>query len=543
MITARALLPLLLAATAWSQNSYDLVVYGGTAGGAITAVSGARMGLRVALLEPRRHIGGMVSGGLSRTDVGRREVIGGYALEFYWRAGNAYNMAQHLQDIAWLPEPHVAEAIFRDMLRQAGVTVLFNQRLREKDGVRKKGARVEAITMENGEQYTARVFADCTYEGDLMAQAGVSFTWGRESSAQYGESLAGVRGETPKHQFLVDIPARDATGRLLLEISAEPAGEPGAADRKVQAYNFRMILSRDPANQMQYPKPVSYNVARYELFAHLLVAMQKKEGRAPKLGEVISISPIPNQKADMNNQGAFSTDYIGKSWEYPNASYARRAEIWRDHEEYTKGFFWFLAHDPRVPPELQKEANSWGLAKDEFTDNQNFPNQLYIREARRMVGEYVISQKDIQTELTKPDAIGMGSYNSDSHNVQRVVNADGFVRNEGDMQVPVQPYQIPYRVLTPKRAEAENLLVPVCFSATHVAYSTLRMEPQYMILGQAAGVAASMAIRRNAAVQAIDTAALAKTLVDHGAILDYRTHPQATLAGRFRGKWPPLPPK
>jgi hypothetical protein len=542
MTTGRFALLLLLASAAWCQNSYDLVVYGGTAGGAITAVTGARMGLKVVLLEPRQHIGGMVSGGLSRTDVGRREVIGGYALEFYWRAGNAYNMAQHLQDIAWLPEPHVAEAIFRDMLRQAGVTVLFNRRLREKDGVRRSGTRVEAITMENGEQYAARIFADCTYEGDLMAQAGVNFTWGRESSAQYGESLAGVRGETPKHQFLVDLLARDA-GKLLAEISSDPAGEPGAADRKVQAYNFRMILSHDPANQVAYPKPETYDAARYELFARLLDAMEKKQGRASKLGEVISISLIPNHKADMNNQGAFSTDYIGKSWDYPNASYARRAEIWRDHEEYTKGFFWFLAHDPRVPAELQKEANEWGLSKDEFTDNQNFPNQLYIREARRMVGEFVMTQKDIQTELTKADPIGMGSYNSDSHNVQRVINADGFVRNEGDMQVPVQPYQIPYRVLTPKRGEAQNLLVPVCFSASHVAYSTLRMEPQYMILGQAAGVAAWMAIRRSVAVQEIDTAALTKTLAEHGAILDYKTHAQTTLVGRFRGRWPPAPPK
>jgi hypothetical protein len=543
MTTARLALALVLAPVAWCQNGYDLVVYGGTAGGAITAVSGARMGLKVALLEPRQHIGGMVSGGLSRTDVGRREVIGGYALEFYWRAGNAYNMAQHLQDIAWLPEPHVAESIFRDMLRQAGVTVLLNRRLREKDGVRKSGIRVEAITMENGEQYAARIFADCTYEGDLMAQAGVSFTWGRESSAQYGESLAGVRGETPKHQFLVDLLPRDAAGQLLPEVSADPAGEPGAADRKVQAYNFRMILSHDPANQVAYPKPAGYDAARFELFARLLDAMQKKQGRASKLGEVISISPLPHHKADMNNQGAFSTDYIGKSWEYPTAGYARRAEIWRDHEEYTKGFFWFLAHDPRVPADLQNEANEWGLSKDEFTDNQNFPNQLYIREARRMVGEYVMAQKDIQTAPTKPDPIGMGSYNSDSHNVQRVVNADGFVRNEGDMQVPVQPYQIPYRVLTPKRAEARNLLVPVCFSASHVAYSTLRMEPQYMILGQAAGVAAFLAIRGNLAVQEIDTAALTRTLIEHGAILDYKTQPQTTLVGRFRGKWPPAPPK
>jgi FAD dependent oxidoreductase len=539
----KSLLLLLGCAAAACAQSYDLAVYGGTAGGAITAVSGARMGLKTVLLEPRRHIGGMVSGGLSRTDVGKREVIGGYSLEFYWRAGNAYDMAQYLQEIAWLVEPKVAEDIFRKMLAGAGVTVLFNQRLRAQDGVRKSGGRIQAITMENGAQYTARMFADCTYEGDLMAQAGVTYTWGRESSAQYGESLAGVRGETPKHQFLADLSPNGADGKLLPEISAAPAGEAGAADRMVQAYNFRMILSHDPANQVAYPKPAHYDPARFELFARLLDAMRKKQGRPSRLGEVLSVIPIPNQKADINNNGAFSTDYIGKSWDYPNAGYSRREEIWREHEEYTKQLFWFLAHDPRVPPQLQKEANEWGLAKDEFLDTDNWPNQLYIREARRMVGEYVMSQKDIQTELTKPDAIGMGSYNSDSHNVQRVVNQDGLVRNEGDMQVAVQPYQIPYRVLAPRKSEVQNLLVPVCFSATHVAYSTLRMEPQYMILGQAAGVAAAMAIRGRLAVQDIDTAALARTLVEHGAILEYAPTVQSMLVARFRGQWPPAVPK
>ena len=529
---------LLCAAGAWSQNP-DLVVYGGTAGGAITAISGARQGLKVTLLEPGRHIGGMVSGGLSRTDVGKREVIGGYALEFYWRAGTAYHMAQHLQDIAWLPEPHVAEAIFRQMLQDAGVAVVFNSRLREKDGVRKSGARIQSITMENGATYSARVFADCTYEGDLMAQAGVTFTWGREGSAQYGESLAGVRDETPLHQFRVDIRARGADGRLLPEISPDPPGAPGTADRKVQAYNFRMILSHDPANQVPYPKPAAYDAGRFELLARYLEAITAKQGRAPRFGEVASVIAIPNQKADVNNNGAFSTDYIGKSWDYPNASYARRVEIWKDHEEYTKGFFWFLGHDPRVPAPLRQEANEWGLARDEFTDNAHWPYQLYIREARRMVGEYVMSQKDIQTELTKPDPIGMGSYNSDSHNVERIVNPDGFVRNEGDMQVAVTPYQIPYRILVPKKAEMENLLVPVCFSATHVAYSTLRMEPQYMIIGQAAGVAAAMAIRHNIAVQDIDAAALTRTLVEHGAILAYQENRQAAIVARFKGRWPP----
>jgi hypothetical protein len=538
------ILPLLLAcaAAAGAQN-YDLVVYGGTAGGVITAVSGARMGLKTVLLEPRQHIGGMVSGGLSRTDVGKREVIGGYSLEFYWRAGLAYDMAQYLQDIAWLVEPKVAESIFRKMLADAGVTVLFDQCLREKDGVHKSGGRIQAIAMENGAQYAARMFADCTYEGDLMAQAGVTYTWGRESSAEYGESLAGVRGETPFHQFLVDLPPKGADGKLLPEISAAPAAAPGSADRMVQAYNFRMILSHDPANQVAYPKPAHYDPARFELFARLLDNMQKKQGRPSRLGEVLSVIPVPNHKADINNNGAFSTDYIGKSWDYPNGSYARRREIWRDHEEYTKELFWFLAHDARVPPSLQKEANEWGLAKDEFLDSDHWPNQLYIREARRMVGVYVMSQKDIQTELTKPDPIGMGSYNSDSHNLQRVVNKDGFVRNEGDMQVAVEPYQIPYRVLLPRKNEIENLLVPVCFSATHVAYSTLRMEPQYMILGQAAGVAAAMAIRGGLAVQDIDTAALTQTLVEHGAILQYKPDVQSAVVARFRGKWPPPAPK
>lgn len=512
-------------------GSYDVVVYGGTAGGVITAVSAARMGLKTALLEPGAHVGGMVASGLSHTDVGRREVIGGYSLEFYWRAGSYYGLPQYLQDIAWYVEPHVAESIFRTMLQEAGVTVLMGRRLREKDGVRMEAVRVAAIVMESGERYTARVFADASYEGDLMAASGVTYTWGRESQEQYGESLAGVRDETPKHQFLADIAAKGVDGRWLPEIAPLPAGAPGSADRKVQAYNFRMIFSEDPANQAPYAKPEGYDAARYELMRRLLA-------RQPGLhmGDVLSIGAIPNRKADINNNGPFSTDYIGGSWDFPEGSYARRAEIFRAHEEYTKGFLWFLAHDPHVPPGLQAEVNRWGPARDEFTDNGNFPWQLYIREARRMVGEYVMTQKDIQTDLAKPDAIGMGSYNSDSHNVERVVNAAGFVRNEGDMQVPVTPYQIPYRMLTPKRGQAANLLVPVCFSASHVAYSTLRMEPQYMIVGQAAGVAAALAIRGGSSVQDVDTKELTRILVSQGAILEYAPPAQERALGIVRSR-------
>ncbi|HEY1336589.1 MAG TPA: FAD-dependent oxidoreductase, partial [Bryobacteraceae bacterium] len=371
---------------------------------------------------------------------------------------------------------------------------------------------------------------------DLMAAAGVPYEVGREGRDRYGEGLAGVVPESwsTRKQWDVDLRASAAGGTRFYGVQEGPRGEDGRGDRKVQAYNFRLILSHDLANQVAYPKPERYDPARYELLARLLEAMQKNLGRSQRMGEVLSVIDIPRQKADVNNNGPFSTDYIGKSWDYPNASYARRAEIWRDHEQYTKGLLWFLAHDPRAPAPLQKEINEWGLAKDEFTDNGHWPNQLYIREARRMTGEYVMTQRDIQTELTKHDAIGMGSYNSDSHNVQRVVDARGFVRNEGDMQVPVTPYQIPYRVLLPKRAEVQNLLVPVCFSASHVAYSTLRMEPQYMIMGHAAGVAAATAIRDGRAVQDIDIAALTKTLVSQGAILDYEPSRQDAIIGKFR---------
>jgi hypothetical protein len=516
-----------------TAGSYDLVVYGGTAAGVTTAVSAAREGLRVVLLEPRDHIGGMVSGGLSRTDVGRREVIGGMALEFYWRAGRRYEMQRHLQDIAWLPEPKVAEAIFQEMIGEAGVEVRYRHRLREKTGVRKESLRIVEITMENGNRFQGKIFADCSYEGDLMAQAGVSYTWGREGVRTYGEELAGVREKTPYHQFTVDIPAKDENGKLLPEISPDPPGEIGSADRKVQAYNFRLILTDEPSNQTPFPKPPDYRPERYALLAKLLKAWTAKEGRALRLNDVTGPGMIPNRKGDFNNKGAFSTDYIGKNYDYPDGSYARREEIWRDHENYVKGFFYFLAHDPQVPPELQAEMNRWGLAKDEFTDNGNFPNQLYIREARRMVGDFVVTQKDLQTELTKPDPIGMGSYNSDSHNIQRVITPNGMVINEGDVEVGVKPYQIPYRVMLPKKSEVINLLVPVCFSASHVAYSSLRMEPQYMIIGQAAGVAAAMASKGNGAVQGIDASVLSARLQELGAIMQADVRGQLEVIANF----------
>jgi len=511
----------LLCAPSLHAAPFDVVVYGGTAGGVMAAYSAGREGLRVALLEPTHHIGGMVSGGLSWTDTGKKEVIGGYALDFYRRVGRYYEMSRYGQEIAWVHEPHVAEEVFRRMLEEAHVTVLTNHRLREKGGVKKDDASVREIVMEDGSSFTATIFIDSSYEGDLMAEAGVTYTVGREASSQYGESLAGVRGETPKHQFTVNVRARDERGNLLPEIFVQPPGSPGSADKKVQAYNFRLCFSDDPQNQLPFARPPGYDPHRYELLARLLAARTEAEGHAPRLDTLMKPDRIPNHKADVNNNGAFSTDYLGGSWDYPDASYRRREEIQQQHKNYIAGFLYFLATDPRVPAATQKELNAWGLCKDEFADNDNWPYQLYIREARRMVGDFVMTQKDLQTDLTKPDPIGMGSYNSDSHNVERIVTPEGFVRNEGDMQVAVQPYQIPYRIMLPKRAEARNLLVPVAFSASHVAYSSVRMEPQYMILGQAAGAAAKLALETSSAVQDIDAAELTARLRKHGAVIEY----------------------
>lgn len=520
----------------------DLVVYGGTAGGVTTAVAGARQGLKTVLIEPRAHLGGMATGGLSRTDVGKREVIGGLALEFYWRVGERYEMRRFLNPVAWFYEPRVGESVMREMLREAGVKVLFHRRLRERDGVRKAGPRISEIVIENGEIYRAKVFADCTYEGDLMAQAKVGYTWGRESIQQYGETLAGVRDRTPYHQFMVDIPARGAGGNLLPEISPDPVGIPGQADKRVQAYNFRVIATNNPAIRIPWPKPRNYDPARYELLALLVKAMERKLGRPQVFNELTLIANIPNQKADFNNQGAFSTDYIGKNYDYPDASYSRRDEIWREHIDYVQGYYYFLANDPRVPPALQHEVREWGLPKDEYEDTDHWPHQLYVREGRRMLGEYVLIQKDLQTDRAKPDAIGMGSYNSDSHNVQRFVNARGLAENEGDMQVAVQPYQIPFRMILPKRAEAANLLVPVCFSASHVAYSSARMEPQYMIIGHAAGVAAALAIRDGKPVQEIAVPELQKILKSQAAIFEYVPYPQQEALGILRRMMAPPQP-
>lgn len=497
----------------------DLIVYGGTASGVMTAYSAAREGLRVVLLEPGSHLGGMVTGGLSATDLGHFQIIGGYARDFYLEAAAHYGVHDLTRRQNWLSEPHVDEAIFAKWLKQAGVEVQFYERLRETGGVAKKGTHITSVATEDGKIWQAKVFADCSYEGDLMAQAKVTFSVGRESTKVYGEDLAGVRVDTPKHQFLWAISAYDDHHQLLPYIDPGPMGSNGEGDTKVQAYNLRLILTNDPANRLAWTKPAGYDASQFALLARYLQQFQQHMNRPPVLHDVMNPVAIPERKADFNNNGPFSTDYIGKSWTYPNASYTERKRIWKEHLLYTQSFLWFLSQDPQVPASLRAEVNTWGRPKDEFADTDHWPNQLYIREGRRMVGEYVMKQADLQSDRTKPDSIGMGSYNSDSHNIQRVALPDGSVRNEGDVQVPVQPYEISLRAILPKASETDNLLVPVCLSASHVAYSSVRMEPQYMIIGQAAGVAGALAIKNGEAVQKISVMELQRRLREHGAIL------------------------
>ncbi len=524
--------------------AHDVVVYGGTAGGAIAAIAAAGEGESVLLIEPGKHIGGMVSGGLGRTDIGNQAVIGGFARDFFGRLGKHYGEA-----ITWYFEPHVAEKTLLDWLAEAGVQIEFGSPVKS---VAKDGALITGITLVDGRRFSGTHFIDASYEGDLMARAGVSYTWGREAESVYGESLAGTRAFSDKHQFDNPVSPYDAEGKLSPLIQDLPLDPPGTGDRKVQAYNFRLCMTKVKENRIPFPKPEGYDPARWDLFARYLAAQ-------PELTVAKLMNPlmVRNGKTDTNNNGPISTDYIGGSWEYPEADYARRKEIWEEHKRYVQGVMYFLQNDPRVPKALHEEMAEWGLAKDEFVDNNNWPHQLYVREARRMIGDYVMHQRDLQDELTKVESIGMGSYNSDSHHVQRIMVAqpgpwgDATPRalNEGDMQVPVRPYEIAFRSITPKPSEASNLLVTGAFSASHVAYSSMRMEPQYMILGHAAGVAVAQARARGVSVQQVDVPALQARLREQGAILSvaqaHVEHPAASFPGivvdseqaELSGKW------
>ncbi|MBI1370256.1 MAG: FAD-dependent oxidoreductase [Planctomycetes bacterium] len=522
-----AALPLTSMARA-EPTQHDIVIYGATPSGIIAAVAAARDGRSVLVLEPTDHIGGMTTGGLSSTDIGNPIVIGGLAHEFFQRAAASYHDPERLKGRAiFYSEPHVAMAAFKDMLDEAHVEVRTHQRL---DRATMHDHRLTAVMMLDGSEHAARMFIDASYEGDLMAKANVSYIVGRESSEQYGEPLAGfhpaeLRPRTVEEMALDDpdvasdatvkamhyvhgtptkISPYDEDGKLLPGINGGAWPAIGSADRKIMGYNFRVIVTRAPGNRLPWPKPAHYDVKQYELLRRVIAAYP-----GIRFSKLVHLAPIPNGKFDANNIGMIvGTNLIGENYGYPDGDWAMRDRIWQAHVDYVQGVFWFLAHDERLPADLRDEANQWGLCKDEFIDNDHWPYALYIRVARRMIGDYVMTQTDVQKQLTKSDAIGMGSFICDSHAVQRLIHPDGYVIDEGNFDVPTRPYEIAYRSLTPRKGECDNLLVSVCMSASYVAYGSIRMEPQYMIMGHAAGLAASQAIARDTAAQDIDIAAL-----------------------------------
>jgi len=427
----------------------------------------------------------------------------------------------------WTFEPHVASATYDRMLKAAGdkVTVVFGERLDLKKGVVKDGTRIVKIVMESGREFTGKMFIDATYEGDLMAKAGVSYHVGREANATYGETLNGVQvGHARSHQFKVQVDPYvkkgDPSSGLLPGIEKETPGPDGSGDRKVQAYNFRMCTTDVPENRRDWEKPANYVERWYELALRNVEAGEDRNSWAP--------TPMPNRKTDTNNHGPFSFDNIGMNYDYPEASYERRKEIIAEHRTYQQGLLWFIANDPRVPEEVRTEANRWGLPKDEFKDNGHWPHQIYVREARRMTGAFVMTENELTKRKPTPDSVGMGSYTIDSHNVRRYVTPEGNVQNEGDIGVVITPYAIAYGALVPKASECANLLVPVACSASHIAYGSIRMEPVvFMILGQSAGAAAVMAIDAGIPVQDVPYAKLRERLLRDGQILEHTPSPAA----------------
>ncbi|QJW88036.1 FAD-dependent oxidoreductase [Spirosoma taeanense] len=540
-------LPFLIRAQ--SPTVVDVCVYGGTSAGVMAAYAAKKAGKSVVLIEPSRHLGGLTSGGLGATDIGNKFAITGLARDFYRRIGKHYGKFEQ-----WTFEPHVAESLFKQYLNEARVPVRMNYRLA---AVETQKNRITAITIEPssptpqtaGRATTqiiqAKQFIDCTYEGDLMAKAGVAFTVGRESNNQYGETWNGVQ-LLDKHQFPdgVDpyrVPGKPESG-LLWGISDARLTANGTSSPAIQAYNYRMCLTDDPANRLPITRPEGYDSTKYEL---LLRQIAKKEPKELTWNLMHFVS-MPNRKTDINNCGGFSTDMIGANYDYPNADYARRAEIIREHELYTKGLFYFIGHDPRIPKHLRDEMLQWGYPKDEYRDNDHFSHQLYIREARRMVGEYVMTQANCESKVVVRDGVGMAAYTMDSHNCQRLVVNDNkgvpMVRNEGDVQVGgFPPYPVSYRALVPRRESIQNLIVPVCLSASHIAYGSIRMEPVFMVLAQSAAVAACQAIDEGKAVQDINITRLQTRLAQNplmnGSLPEILIDNDDTTRVRIVGNW------
>jgi hypothetical protein len=533
------LLGSVLGASGEPVRTYEVVVYGATSAGVVAAVQARKMGHSVVLVGPDKHLGGLSSGGLGFTDTGDKAVIGGLARDFYHRIWKEYqkpetwkfqkreeygNKGQGTPAMdgenrtMWIFEPSVAERVFEDYVREFEIPVFRDEWLDRKAGVQKKGEAIVEITMLSGKRFGGHMFIDATYEGDLLAAAGVSYHVGREAQSVYGEHWNGVQVGVLHHGHhfgkLNISPYRipgDPKSGVLPRISAEPPGEYGAGDRRVQAYCYRFCATTAPENRVPFPKPEGYDAGQYELLLRVFETGWNEVFR--------KFDPVPNHKTDTNNHGPFSFDNIGMNYDYPEASYERRQEILREHRTYQQGLLYFLANDPRVPVAIREKASSYGLPKDEFLDNEHWPHQIYVREARRMVGQYVMTEQELLKTRPTPESVGMGSYTIDSHNTQRYITPEGFVQNEGDIGVHATPYEIAYGSLVPKRGEASNLFAPVCVSSSHIAYGSIRMEPVFMILGQSSATAASIAIRKKLAVQEVPYEELRERLLSDAQVL------------------------
>lgn len=543
------------------SKEYDLVVYGGTSAGIASAIQASRMGKSVVLIEPTSRLGGLTTGGLGQTDIGNKHVIGGIAREFYqnirihyddpsnwkWQQRDTYmddgqTRTEAGEDAMWTFEPSAALKVYHRMLANEQVTVVYGERLNRDDGVKKKGGKIQSIAMESGRSFTGKMFIDATYEGDLMAASDVSYRVGRESNSEYGETLNGVQANkisrTLKwtlsrnafnHNFIdrVDpyVVKGDPNSGLLPYISEEPPGVDGDGDNKIQAYCFRMTLTDHPDNRIPFQKPANYDELNYELL------FRNYEAAPGPIEEMYSYgdnlvpwinSPMPNRKTDTNNQKGFSTDFIGQNYDYPEGTYEERERIVKAHRDYQQGLMWTLAYHPRIPEKVREAVSKWGTCKDEYEDGvDGWQQQLYIREARRMESDYVMTQKNCERIDVVEDPVGMGAYGMDSHHIQRYVDVNGYVQNEGNVEAHgFRPYPISYRSIVPKKHECENLLVPVCVSATHIAFGSIRMEPVFMVLGQSAATAAVQAIDAGVAVQDINYAKLKETLEQHNQVLE-----------------------
>ncbi|WP_257666472.1 FAD-dependent oxidoreductase [Parapedobacter tibetensis] len=523
------------------KTSYDICVYGATASGVMAAIQAARMDKSVLLISDTDHVGGVATSGLTATDINRNTLIGGIAREFYqhiyayyerpeaWRNQDresffvsslkrTFTGKNDSLSMQWVYESHVAEEIMKEMLEKAGVTVVYNERLDLEKGVEKEGQQIARIRTEQGSSYAAKRFIDASYEGDLMKLANISYVIGREANSTYGEFHNGIvlnevigNGEQSVDPYIIK---GDSSSGLLPFVDAQLWGSEGEADKRTQAFCYRMTLTNDPENRVPIEKPAGYNPLWHEVLARFLELNPDKQ-----LQQIITLTPMPNKKTDTNH-----LDFFGASFDYPEGDYATREEIAQRHRDYALGMLWFLGNDERVPEHIRTEMAAWGLPKDEFADNDHFPYQLYVRESRRMIGEYIMTEHNclLANRVAASDPVAVGTYMLDCHIVSRVVDAEGKLRNEGSVYgrgLRTGPYQISYQSITPKAEECENLLVPICLSASHIAFSSIRMEPVYMVLGQSAGTAAALSLDEQCTVQELDYGKLRAKLLQDGQII------------------------